>query len=171
MDRQQAIIPQKASMPRFLLVDAFRFICAGWVMWVHIPQSEALAPTAGWMRFRLPFFVVLAVFFQQYQMVRRPVADFREYARERVRRLYFPFLAWGTLYFLGEGVHRVLTGRSWPVLTPEFVQDYVAAHEVAHLKHMNHGKRFWGVVNQLTPHAEAAIPWLRAEGFRLLRIG
>jgi predicted metal-dependent hydrolase len=61
---------------------------------------------------------------------------------------------------------------SWRlVMTPEFVQDYVAAHEVAHLKHMNHGKRFWGVVNQLTPHAEAAIPWLRAEGFRLLRIG
>jgi hypothetical protein len=61
---------------------------------------------------------------------------------------------------------------SWRlVMTPEFVQDYVAAHEVAHLKHMNHGKRFWAVVNQLTPHAKVAIPWLRAEGFRLLRIG
>lgn len=61
---------------------------------------------------------------------------------------------------------------SWRlVMTPEFVQDYVAAHEVAHLKHMNHGKRFWNVVKQLTPHTEEAIPWLRAEGFRLLRIG
>jgi hypothetical protein len=61
---------------------------------------------------------------------------------------------------------------SWRlVMTPEFVQDYVAAHEVAHLKHMNHGKRFWNVVDQLTPHAAEAIPWLRAEGFRLLRVG
>jgi len=61
---------------------------------------------------------------------------------------------------------------SWRlVMTPEFVQDYVAAHEVAHLKYMNHGKRFWNVVDKLTPHAATAIPWLRAEGFRLLRVG
>jgi predicted metal-dependent hydrolase len=61
---------------------------------------------------------------------------------------------------------------SWRlVMTPEFVQDYVAAHEVAHLKYMNHGKRFWNLVDRLTPHAEVAIPWLRAEGFRLLRVG
>jgi predicted metal-dependent hydrolase len=61
---------------------------------------------------------------------------------------------------------------SWRlVLTPPFVQDYVAAHEVAHLRYMNHGKRFWGLVDTLTPHTRAAIPWLRREGARLLRIG
>ncbi|HEY3847737.1 MAG TPA: SprT family zinc-dependent metalloprotease [Acetobacteraceae bacterium] len=61
---------------------------------------------------------------------------------------------------------------SWRlVMAPEFVQDYVAAHEMAHLKHMNHGKRFWAQVDLLTPHANAAIPWLRREGARLLRIG
>jgi predicted metal-dependent hydrolase len=61
---------------------------------------------------------------------------------------------------------------SWRlVMAPEFVQDYVAAHEVAHLKHMNHGKRFWAQVDLLTPHAGIAIPWLRKEGARLLRIG
>jgi len=61
---------------------------------------------------------------------------------------------------------------SWRlIMAPDFVQDYVAAHEVAHLKHMNHGKRFWALVNRLTPHRDAAIPWLRHEGARLLRIG
>lgn len=61
---------------------------------------------------------------------------------------------------------------SWRlVMAPEFVQDYVAAHEVAHLKHMNHGKRFWALVDSLTPHTAAAIPWLRREGSRLLRVG
>lgn len=61
---------------------------------------------------------------------------------------------------------------SWRlVMAPQFVQDYVAAHEVAHLRHMNHGKRFWALVGRLTPHAAAAIPWLRLEGSRLLRIG
>ena len=63
-------------------------------------------------------------------------------------------------------------GFSWRlIMAPEFVQDYVAAHEVAHLLHMNHGKRFWALVDRLTPHTAAAIPWLRREGSRLLRIG
>src|SRR4029077_12677329 len=36
---------------------------------------------------------------------------------------------------------------SWRlVMTPEFVQAYVAAHEVAHLRHMKQGKRCWHVV-------------------------
>ncbi len=61
---------------------------------------------------------------------------------------------------------------SWRlVMAPAFVQDYVAAHEVAHLRHMNHGPQFWALVDELTPHTEAAIPWLRREGGRLLRAG
>ena len=56
-------------------------------------------------------------------------------------------------------------------MAPEFVQDYVAAHEVAHLRHMNHGKRFWELVGKLTQHTSTAVPWLRKEGSRLLRIG
>ncbi len=61
---------------------------------------------------------------------------------------------------------------SWRlVMAPAFVQDYVAAHEIAHLRHMNHGKRFWALVDQLTPHTATAVPWLRREGARLLRVG
>jgi predicted metal-dependent hydrolase len=61
---------------------------------------------------------------------------------------------------------------SWRlVMAPPFVQDYVAAHEVAHLRHMNHGPRFWALVAQLTPQTDAAIAWLRTEGAGLLRIG
>ncbi len=61
---------------------------------------------------------------------------------------------------------------SWRlVMAPEFVQDYVAAHEVAHLRHMNHGPLFWALVRELTPHAGRAIPWLHDEGAALLRIG
>jgi len=61
---------------------------------------------------------------------------------------------------------------SWRlVMAPGFVQDYVAAHEVAHLRHMNHGPRFWALVVTLSPHTAQAVPWLRGEGARLLRIG
>ena len=61
---------------------------------------------------------------------------------------------------------------SWRlVMAPPHVQDYVAAHEVAHLRHMNHGPRFWALVAELTPHTDAAVAWLRTHGPRLLRIG
>ena len=61
---------------------------------------------------------------------------------------------------------------SWRlVMAPDFVQDYVASHEVAHLRHMNHGKQFWALVDQLTPHARRAIVWLHDEGATLLRVG
>ena len=61
---------------------------------------------------------------------------------------------------------------SWRlVMAPEFVQDYVAAHEVAHLRHMNHGPAFWALVAALTAHTQQAMAWLRQEGPRLLRVG
>jgi predicted metal-dependent hydrolase len=61
---------------------------------------------------------------------------------------------------------------SWRlVMAPTFVQDYVVAHEVAHLRHMNHGPHFWALVDELTPHTKTAITWLKTEGARLLRVG
>jgi predicted metal-dependent hydrolase len=56
-------------------------------------------------------------------------------------------------------------------MAPRFVQDYVAAHEVAHLRHMDHGLDFWALVANLTEHTEAAMEWLRTQGPRLLRVG
>jgi predicted metal-dependent hydrolase len=61
---------------------------------------------------------------------------------------------------------------SWRlVMAPDFVQDYVTAHEVAHLRHMNHGAAFWKLVASLTAHTPGAMAWLRDEGPRLLRVG
>jgi predicted metal-dependent hydrolase len=61
---------------------------------------------------------------------------------------------------------------SWRlVMAPEFVQDYVTAHEVAHLRHMNHGPAFWHLVSSLTAHTPPAMAWLRNQGPRLLRVG
>ena len=61
---------------------------------------------------------------------------------------------------------------SWRlVMAPPPVQDYVAAHEVAHLRHMNHGPRFWALVETLTRDADTSDAWLRTEGPALLRFG
>lgn len=61
---------------------------------------------------------------------------------------------------------------SWRlVMAPGFVQDYVVAHEVAHLRHMNHGPHFWALVDTLTAHTKPAMRWLQDEGPRLMRVG
>ena len=57
------------------------------------------------------------------------------------------------------------------LMAPPHVQDYVVAHEVAHLKHMNHGPGFWALTDSLSPYRAEAVAWLGAEGTRLLRIG
>jgi predicted metal-dependent hydrolase len=61
---------------------------------------------------------------------------------------------------------------SWRlVLAPPFVLDFLAAHEAAHLAHMNHGPRFWALVARTMPRHEEARSWLRKHGSSLHRYG
>lgn len=59
---------------------------------------------------------------------------------------------------------------SWRlILAPPVVLDYVAAHEVAHLKEMNHSARFWSTVEKLMPEYKPHRAWLRRNGEELHR--
>lgn len=57
------------------------------------------------------------------------------------------------------------------ILAPERVLDYIVAHEVAHLRELNHGHRFWALTARLTGNVAEARAWLRAHGDDLLRYG
>ena len=67
------------------------------------------------------------------------------------------------------------TGRvsfSWRlVMAPPFVLRYLAAHEVAHFKEMNHSHRFWRLLRELSPETDRAEAWLKAHGRKLHRSG
>lgn len=67
------------------------------------------------------------------------------------------------------------TGRlnyNWRlVLAPGFVLDYVAAHEVAHLVHMNHSPSFWKAVEMALPDMSKGKVWLKAHGKVLMGYG
>lgn len=61
---------------------------------------------------------------------------------------------------------------SWRlILAPETVAEYLVAHEVAHLLHMDHGPNFWAAVDRLTPHRRSGEAWLKRHGAALHRIG
>ncbi len=54
---------------------------------------------------------------------------------------------------------------SWRLIfMPEEVVDYVAAHEVAHLVHLDHSPAFWRVTRSLCPHMKEAQAWLKKNG-------
>lgn len=61
---------------------------------------------------------------------------------------------------------------SWRlILAPRDILDYLAAHEVAHLREMNHGPRFWEHVHDICPQTDRAKKWLRKNGAQLHRYG
>ncbi len=61
---------------------------------------------------------------------------------------------------------------SWRlILAPHFVLDYVAAHEVAHLREMNHSPAFWAQVRATLPDMDHGREWLKRFGVELHRYG
>ncbi len=61
---------------------------------------------------------------------------------------------------------------SWRIiLAPSEILDYLAAHEVAHLREMNHSPRFWRLVEQICPHMAASRAWLIHHGPTLHMVG
>lgn len=61
---------------------------------------------------------------------------------------------------------------SWRIMmAPPTVIDYLVAHEVAHLKEMNHGPKFWKLCRELCPRTDEARAWLKRNGGALQAIG
>jgi hypothetical protein len=72
----------------------------------------------------------------------------------------------------GSCSHKGNLNFSWRlILAPPYVLDYLAAHEVAHIVHMNHSPMFWNVTRRLFPETERAEAWLKAHGSGLHRFG
>ncbi|MBX9464924.1 MAG: M48 family metallopeptidase [Aquamicrobium sp.] len=60
---------------------------------------------------------------------------------------------------------------SWRIMmAPPTVIDYLVAHEVAHLREMNHGPKFWALCRELCPRTDEARAWLKRNGGALQAI-
>jgi predicted metal-dependent hydrolase len=77
-----------------------------------------------------------------------------------------PATRWGSCSATGS------LSLSWRlVLMPSCVLRYVVAHEVAHLVELNHGPRFWKLVDRLVPDSAYCRDWLHENGQHILRYG
>ena len=76
-------------------------------------------------------------------------------AKEQKRR-WGSCTAKGNLYF------------NWRcIMAPPPVIDYIIVHEMSHLVHPNHSKRFWQKVESILPDYKKRRKWLRDNGLRL----
>lgn len=50
------------------------------------------------------------------------------------------------------------------MLLPVKILDYVVAHEISHLVHHNHSKRFWAQVEKIIPDYKERRKWLKKNG-------
>jgi predicted metal-dependent hydrolase len=72
---------------------------------------------------------------------------------------------WGSCH-VGGRIH-----LNWRLIQmPMRLIDYVVAHEIAHLKEMNHSRQFWRVVGQLVPDYAALRREIRSDAHRYLLV-
>ncbi|MDO5604773.1 MAG: SprT family zinc-dependent metalloprotease [Paracoccus sp. (in: a-proteobacteria)] len=118
-----------------------------------VPQGRPMGATVrAWLRHRAHVALREAVDRHAARLGRRPAALSLRDTRSR----------WGSCTHDGRLMF------SWRLaMAPYEVLDYVAAHEVAHLAHMDHSPRFWAEVEALMPDHGRCRIWLRRHGAAL----
>ncbi|MCB0378023.1 MAG: M48 family metallopeptidase [Bdellovibrionales bacterium] len=52
------------------------------------------------------------------------------------------------------------------IIAPLEIIDYVIVHEIAHIKHKNHSRRFWDLVEKYVDNLEAHKAWLKTHHYK-----
>jgi hypothetical protein len=72
----------------------------------------------------------------------------------------------------GSCAHDGALSYSWRLIfAPRLAMDYVVAHEIAHLVHLNHSRDFWNVCRELSEDYVEGEYWMRNHGHELMRFG
>ncbi|KUF10261.1 M48 family metallopeptidase [Pseudoponticoccus marisrubri] len=124
------------------------------VLWVPGPEARIAARLKGWLRAR----------------ARDRLSEACDLYAGRLGRGYDRLTLRDTRSRWGSCTHDGGLMFSWRlILADPRVLDYVAAHEVAHLRHMNHSAAFWDQVRALYGDWQPSRNWLRAHGHELHR--
>lgn len=124
------------------------------VLWVPGPEERVAARLKGWLKTR----------------ARDRLAEASDLYAARLGKGYDRLTLRDTRSRWGSCTHDGGLMFSWRLILghPE-VLDYVAAHEVAHLRHMDHSPAFWKQVETLYGDWRSPRKWLREHGAELHR--
>jgi len=104
-----ALAPDEISLakPRNEAIDVIRLFAAIGIVYVHAIRSPALDSSRNLFRFAVPFYLFASFYFQSRSLRRKTDRTFWQYIAGRVKRLYFPFLAWSAIYLVARDLKRV----------------------------------------------------------------
>ena len=155
-----------ATVLRFLFVVPLAYVAACLtaafaMLWPFVDFGEASTLD--------PFMVAEAAFFFGAQAVQIGTVAFLPWLdRSPVKSIRYKDTVsrWGSCSSEGN------LSFSWRIMmAPRPVIDYLVAHEVAHLVHMNHGPKFWALCEELCPDTKRCKAWLKKNGSALQAIG
>lgn len=97
-----------SAKPRNEAIDVIRLIAAAGIVYVHTVHSPELIASRNLFRFAVPFYLFASLYFQSLSLRKRNDRSLWQYIAARVKRLYYPFLAWSLIYFVARDARRIL---------------------------------------------------------------
>lgn len=98
-----------------------------------------------------------------YKEIAQRLIDFNEkYFKKRIQKFTIKYMStrWGSCTSQGN-----ISLSSRLLLAPDAALDYVLVHELAHLHHMNHSAKFWGLVASVLPEYKTQEKWLKENNY------
>ncbi|NVO21984.1 M48 family metallopeptidase [Donghicola mangrovi] len=147
-----SVIPFEGRPRRLTAIDGARVILSDNEIGLPRGGANAGARLKGFLR----------------EKARSRFAEAAHHYAGRLDRAYSAILLKDTRSRWGSCTHDGKLMFSWRlIMAPRDVLDYVAAHEVAHLQHMDHSPAFWATVERIYGPCADQREWLRRDGAKL----
>lgn len=158
----QLILPQKINIGASIPIEGVKAeLCHASSRFVHLDGNRLAIPKSN-----APLGPQVAGFLKTLARDRLVLAC--DYYAAKLGQSYSKITLRDTRTRWGSCTHDKRLMFSWRlVMAPPHILHYVAAHEVAHLIHMNHSPAFWQVVADLFPQWKSSRHWLQKEGVSL----
>ncbi len=120
--------PVVRSKPRNEAIDVIRLVAAAGIVYIHSVRYPALDASRDLFRFAVPFYLFASFYFQSLSFRRKTDKTFWQYVLGRVKRLYYPFLAWSAIYLFARDAGRILAHKSLVRLHPGLLWKGIEYH-------------------------------------------
>jgi len=169
--KKMAIIASRASVPKtFAAGEEFLFLGNKYPLLFISKKNPALVLRDGYFEMSESRKRKAAIIFKNfykneaYNFTEKMVKEYGKVFNLRHKNIKITSARtrWGSCSNKGD------LSFSWRlIMSPPEVVEYVVVHEMAHLKHGNHSRKFWMEVKKMLPDYEIRKKWLKNNGHLL----